>query len=232
MKRLVIGDIHGCYAELMDLFEQAGLTSDDEIIAIGDLVDRGPDSPRVLDFFRSEPRARSILGNHERKHLRSYRKEISAALSQQITRRHQFEEESYRDAIAFMEQLPIFLDLPEARVVHGFFEPNIALEEQKEVVLVGTMSGAGYLQKRYPKPWYELYNGDKPIIVGHHNYLRNGKPLIYQDRVFGIDTGCCHGGRLTGLILPDFQIVSVPSRKNYWSQVKRMPENRRLATKP
>jgi serine/threonine protein phosphatase 1 len=231
MKKLVIGDIHGCYTELMDLLDRAGLTSEDEIIAVGDLVDRGPDSPRVLEFFRSHPQARSLLGNHERKHLRSYRKEISPALSQQIARQ-QFGEERYREAIAFMETLPIFFEFPEALVVHGFFEPDIPLEEQREVVLVGTMSGDGYLQKRYPRPWYELYTGDKPIIVGHLDYLRNRQPLIYQDRVFGIDTGCCHGGALTGLLLPDFRIVSVPSRKDYWSEVKGRYEDLRLESAP
>lgn len=182
MKQLIIGDIHGCYAELIDLLDRAGITSDDEIIAVGDLVDRGPDSPRVLEFFRNNPRARSLLGNHERKHIRSYRKEIPPPLSQQIARR-QFGEERYPEAIAFMETFPIFLELPEALVVHGFFEPNVRLEEQREVVLVGTMSGEGYLQKRYPRPWYELYTGDKPIIVGHLNYLGNGQPLILKTAV-------------------------------------------------
>lgn len=225
MKQLIIGDIHGCFAELIDLLDRAGITSDDEIIAVGDLVDRGPDSPRVLEFFRNNPRARSLLGNHERKHLRSYRKEIPPSLSQQIAR-EQFGKERYLEAIAFMETLPIFLELPEVFVVHGFFEPNVRLEEQREVVLAGTMSGGGYLQKRYPRPWYELYTEDKPIVVGHLNYLGNGQPLIYHDRVFGIDTGCCHGGTLTGLLLPDFRIVSVPSRKNYWSEIKRSSEDR------
>ncbi len=48
MKRLVIGDVHGCYEELLDLVDRAGLAEGDEIIGIGDFVDRGPDSPKVL----------------------------------------------------------------------------------------------------------------------------------------------------------------------------------------
>ncbi|MBZ0286288.1 MAG: metallophosphoesterase, partial [Anaerolineae bacterium] len=79
MRTLVIGDIHGCYAELQTLLEQAALTSDDQIIAIGDLVDRGMDSKAVLEFFRTTPNARSIQGNHERKHVRSFRGEIAPA---------------------------------------------------------------------------------------------------------------------------------------------------------
>ncbi|MBI4864540.1 MAG: metallophosphoesterase [Candidatus Riflebacteria bacterium] len=49
-KRLLIGDIHGCFRELQDLLDEAGLAESDEIIALGDIVDRGPDSVRVLDF--------------------------------------------------------------------------------------------------------------------------------------------------------------------------------------
>ena len=53
MKRLIIGDIHGCYSELQDLIKKADLTSQDEIIALGDIVDRGPESPEVLSFFKN-----------------------------------------------------------------------------------------------------------------------------------------------------------------------------------
>mgnify|MGYP006212485299 CR=1 FL=1 len=49
MPSLVIGDIHGCYDELLALLDKAALGADDEIIAIGDMVDRGPKSAQVLD---------------------------------------------------------------------------------------------------------------------------------------------------------------------------------------
>lgn len=67
-RRLVVGDIHGCHAELLDLLAAAALSDDDEVIAVGDIVDRGPDSLRVTDFLASRPRATSVMGNHERKH--------------------------------------------------------------------------------------------------------------------------------------------------------------------
>jgi len=79
--RLLIGDIHGCYDELQALLDLAGLSGDDEIIALGDIVDRGPATPQVLEFFQTQPNARSLMGNHERKHLRSFRGETKAARS-------------------------------------------------------------------------------------------------------------------------------------------------------
>jgi len=218
MRQLIVGDIHGCYAELCDLLDQAGLSPDDEIIAIGDLVDRGPESPQVLDFFRRQPNARSLMGNHERKHVRSLAGELQPALSQMIMRDQLGA--AYSAAVDYMRGLPHWLELPDATLVHGFFEPGVPVAEQHPQVIVGTLSGDAYLRERYAQPWYALYDGAQPLIVGHHDYLRNGQPLVYQDRVYGLDTGCCTGGRLTGLLLPNFQLLSVASRANYWEQVR------------
>ena len=231
VKRLIIGDIHGCLAELNDLLDAAGLAADAEIIAIGDIVDRGPDSPAVLEFFQETPNAQSLIGNHERKHVRSRRGEIRPALSQLIARR-QIGEDDYEEACRFMESLPCFIELPEAILAHGFFEPGLPSADQRETVVVGTLSGEHYLAKQYDRPWYELYDGDKPLIVGHHDYLRNGDPLIRDDKVFGIDTGCCHGSRLTGLLLPDFRIVSVPSRRDYWTELQQQYADIRYSATP
>jgi len=220
MKRLIIGDIHGCYAELQDLLAKAGLSSSDEIIALGDVVDRGPDSPRVLEFFREQPNARSLRGNHERKHVRSFAGEIRPAVSQRISR-WQIGEAGYAAACGFMDGFDRFVELPEAILAHGFFEPGVALPDQRETVVAGTMSGECYLKRRYDRVWYELYDGEKPLIVGHRDYLASGEPLIWKDRVFGIDTGCCYGGALTGILLPDFRVVSVPSRENHWLKTRK-----------
>lgn len=218
MQRLIIGDIHGCWAELQELIHLAGLAGGDEIIAIGDFVDRGPESHRVLDFFNAQTHTRAIQGNHERKHVRSARGEVKAALSQRITRQQLGD--AYANALAFLESLPLYIELPEAIVVHGYWEPGLSIAEQRETVLAGTMGGEKHLRENYDRPWYELYDGDKPILVGHHDYLRNRQPLVYRDRVFGIDTSCCHGGALTGILLPDFRCVSVPSHADYWRQMR------------
>ncbi len=219
MRRLIIGDIHGCYAELQALLDKAGLAADDEIIALGDIVDRGPDSPRVLDFFTGALAARSLQGNHERKHVRSYQGQVRPALSQIITRA-QISEDRYPAACATMARFPVSLDLPEAILAHGFYEPGAPLAEQRETVLVGTLSGESYLRQAYRWPWYELYDAPKPLVVGHRDYLETGQPLIYRDRVYGLDTGCCRGRALTGLLLPDFQIISVPARGDYWTALQ------------
>jgi serine/threonine protein phosphatase 1 len=214
---LLVGDIHGCHAELLDLVDRAGLGPGDEVLAVGDIVDRGPGGREVLDFFR-RPGAASILGNHERKHLRWSRGELEPALSQRITRLQLGDR--YPDFLAFAATLPLWRELPEALVVHGFWEPGVPLEQQHENVLAGTLSGEHHLNTKYDRPWFELYDDPRPLVVGHRDYRRDGQPFVYKDRVFGLDTGCAHRGRLTGLLLPEFRFVSVPSRADYWSEVK------------
>lgn len=234
MKTLLIGDIHGCFAELQDLLDKAGLAAQDQVIALGDVVDRGPETPQVAAFFRQQPHALTLMGNHERKHIRWARGEVRPA-SSQIISRGQFGE-AYSDALAWMRTLPIYLELPEAILVHGYLEPGLPLEAQAETVVCGTMGGEHRLASHYARPWYELYAGPKPVVVGHHDYLRNGQAFVYQERVFGLDTSCVHGKSLTGLILPDFKLVSAPSRGDHWRQIsgeyKQANKTNRLSPEP
>ena len=220
MRYFIIGDIHGCYDELQDLLAKAALNSDDQIISIGDMVDRGLDSASVIEFFRDTPNADSIMGNHERKHVRWFDDQVEPAASQIITRK-QITEDIYPEVIGFMSDLPHYIDLPDALLVHGFYEPGVPLEDQRETVIVGTLSGEDYLRKRWSWPWYERYDGTKPLIMGHRDYTDKMQVLNYKDRVWGIDTRCVYGGSLTGLMLPGFDIISVPSRGDHWADLQR-----------
>jgi serine/threonine protein phosphatase 1 len=69
MRLLAIGDIHGCLHHLNDLLDWVKPTADDTVIALGDYVDRGPDSRGVLDRLielrKSGLNLVCIRGNHE-----------------------------------------------------------------------------------------------------------------------------------------------------------------------
>lgn len=230
MQTLIIGDIHGCFVEMQELLAAAGLSDGDTILATGDIVDRGPETPEVLQFFATQPNTRSVAGNHERKHIRSFAHEISPALSQVIAKEQIGD--SYPNWVAFMASFPVYIDLLEALLVHAYFEPAIEPENQQIPVLCGHMAGELYLKKKYERPWYELYDRDKPVIVGHHDILRNGQIFVYQDRVFGLDTSCVHGKRLSGLLLPSFRVISVPSRGDHWRQISQKYRRKTAASKP
>lgn len=188
------------------------------MIGIGDIVDREPENPQVVDFFRTIPNTISIVGNHERKHVRAARHEVKLSISQQISQ-VQFGP-AYPKALEWMSDLPLSIELEHAIVVHGYIEPGISLESQNPLVVCGTMGGDHILRQRYDRPWYELYDADKPVIVGHFNYTGTDQPFIYRDKVFGLGTDCVTGKSLTSILLPSFQFVSVPSRGNLWMEVR------------
>lgn len=215
---LIVGDIHGCWDEFRDLLDAAGPGPADRIIAVGDLLDRGPEPRRVLEFFRTTPNAMSVMGNHERKHIAGHEGRVAYALSQRIVV-HDLGDD-YEECVEFFRTLPLYWETPHARIVHAFFEPGVALDRQRDVVLCGTLTGENYLKKKYPKPWYEMYDGP-PIVVGHRNYSGGREPFVHRDRVYGIDTHGYGGGALTGIVLPDFRFVAVRARKDHWAERRR-----------
>jgi serine/threonine protein phosphatase 1 len=64
MQTIVIGDIHGCYAELIELFARVNLVETDLLVSLGDIVDRGADSIKVYDLLKDRPNTIVLMGNH------------------------------------------------------------------------------------------------------------------------------------------------------------------------
>jgi serine/threonine protein phosphatase 1 len=223
-RQIIIGDIHGCYSELLRLLDKISPSESDTVVALGDIIDRGPDSVRVFNLFRNTQNFESIIGNHERKHITGY-----YSYAQEISK-IQFGTE-YPEAINWLEKMPYYREYESAIVVHAAIEPGIPMQKQREDVLCGSSSGEKYLQKKFNgRPWYELYEGSKPIIFGHAVF--EGAPLIYKDMVYGMDTGACHGGHLSAITLPDFKIYSVQSKDNYWLMQKKAWQSKVLSSKP
>src|SRR5436309_11809498 len=65
-RTIVVGDIHGCFDELTELLNLIKLHKNDRVIAVGDLITKGPKSREVLDLFISDRRFSSVVGNHDR----------------------------------------------------------------------------------------------------------------------------------------------------------------------
>jgi serine/threonine protein phosphatase 1 len=64
-RAFVCGDIHGCFSLLENELGQVGFDeSEDRLICVGDLIDRGPESLRALEFLE-KPWFYSVMGNHE-----------------------------------------------------------------------------------------------------------------------------------------------------------------------
>ncbi len=210
MRTIVIGDIHGCYDELLQLLTKVEISDADCLILLGDIVDRGADSVKVYDFLKNRPNTIVLMGNHERKHLRQ-----TLSYAQEIVKL-QFGDR-YDEFIAWISNLPYYYETETAIFVHAAIENGISISQQKEEVLCGCTAGEKYLSKQYQNTyWSEFYTGDKPVIFGHH--VVGDEPLIIDRKVYGIDTGACHGGRLTAIVLPIFEIIQVQAAKDYWQE--------------
>ena len=220
----VIGDIHGCHAELMELLERAGVGADEVIVSVGDVVDRGPEPGAVIDFFRGRAGSVVLMGNHERKHVRGV-----FSYSQQVTRA-QLGDRYARD-VAWMAGLPYHLETDDVRVVHFGCFPGVPLDEVPEDVRAGTTSGEARLKERYgERAWWDFYEEEKPVVFGHAVF--KPEPLVVRDRVFGIDTGACHGGKLTGLRVEERRLYSVPAREDHWKRQRALWQAPVLKTLP
>jgi Calcineurin-like phosphoesterase len=220
-RTVVVGDVHGCRAELEALLGRVGLVSGDHLVMVGDLVVRGPDPAGTLDLLASVG-ARSVRGNHEDRLLRCRAGEAAAGDAQRATMavladRHW----------AFLASLPLWLDLPEhdLRVVHAGVVPGVPIERQARRALMymrGLDRAGEPVEKRGPEVWGARYHGPPHVVFGHN---AQAEPQIHPAAT-GLDTSAVYGGRLTAMVLaagarppPPAErgdvLVSVPAARAY-----------------
>ncbi|WP_329248140.1 metallophosphoesterase [Actinoallomurus sp. NBC_01490] len=223
-RTVIVGDIHGCFDELLELLGEVGLRPDDLLISVGDLVDRGPAPGEVVGFFRDRPNSVVVMGNHERKHVRGI-----FSYAQEITRLQLGDR--YAETVDWMRTLPYYFEDEHVRVVHAAMLPGVPLGDQKEEILCGSTSGERELTALFPGGhWHDHYADAKPVVFGHH--VTGRQPMIRDDRIFGLDTGACHGWNLTALCLPEYTAHSVSAHADHWSKVKVEWQLPVLKTKP
>lgn len=233
MKRtIVIADLHGVYDEALELLDKCQVTSNDRVIFLGDLIDRGFKRWQCIELAMQHE---SILGNHEEKHL-FYRDHPNVEMKPDHAKTWHELSDRHLD---YFESLPLYIKLPEynAAVIHAGVLPNIPIEKQSKQTLLHCQNikppnPKSYWPSKAPSDyqfWTNYWKGPERVIFGHTVF---NKPLITEWAV-GIDTGCVFGHQLTAVILPDWEIVSVPARATYFSSKHRGNiGNRPLKTYP
>jgi predicted phosphodiesterase len=214
---IAIGDIHGCHAEFAELLERVSPAKEDRLILLGDLINRGPDSTKVIDLARAN-NAISLLGNHELR-LLNYRR----------TRDRDFLKENDQETFArlrpedwaYLESMLLTYEVAELNTVfvHGGFLPDEPWQKQPASVVtrVQVIDREGRPRKRADCPegafWADLWSGPPFVVYGH-----TPRSEVYRLKwSLGLDTACVMGGHLTAYILPEKRIVQVKARRRYYS---------------
>ena len=209
-RTIVIGDIHGCFDELTDLLRLIKLKRGDRVIAVGDLIAKGPKNREVLDLFIDDARLSSVIGNQDREIRQYWRGEPVKLTEAQKKAVAQLDFNRDRYA-AYLRSLPFMIDLGSHLVVHAGVRPGVRLKHQMAADLTGLRTMGANPSSKFGLPWYRVYRGRRIVLFGH---WPSDKPRIAR-RAIGLDTGCVYGGRLTGYIIESKQFVSVPARRVY-----------------
>ncbi|ACY97297.1 MULTISPECIES: polynucleotide kinase-phosphatase [Thermomonospora] len=239
----IVGDVHGCRAELEDLLTELGYEIQRDAsgracgarhpagrtaVFVGDLVDRGPDTPGVLRLVMGMVAAGTALcvaGNHEDKLVRALkgrRVKVAHGLAESL-RQLQAEPEDFRDrALAFMDGLISHYVLDGGRLVvahaglkeayHGRASGRV-----RAFALYGETTGETDeygLPVRYP--WANDYRGKAMVVYGHTPVP---EPEWINNTIC-LDTGCVFGGRLTALRYPERELVSTPARRVWYEPAR------------
>jgi protein phosphatase len=239
----VIGDVHGCRTELEELLgelgydvrrDEQGRAADAEhpvgrrAVFVGDLVDRGPDSPGVLRLVMGMVAAGHALcvpGNHENKLvkvLRGRNVQITHGLELTLAQLEQ-EDEAFRSAVEdFCHGLVshYVLDGGALVVAHAGLKESLqgrSSARVRDFALYGETTGETDefgLPVRYP--WANEYRGRAMVLYGH-------TPVPtpeWINNTLCLDTGCVFGGRLTALRYPERELVSVAAAQTYYEPAR------------
>lgn len=228
-RTIIIGDIHGCIDEFTELVHKISYDSEkDRLILLGDLIDRGPDSVAVVKKAR-EMKLECVMGNHEHKFLKWYRSQGSRV---DVYDRVDFYLKLSDEDIQYIANMPTYIELGDAVVVHAGLRPGIRLSDQSKhdmMYLRYTDSDRNYVslktinkfgkEETRARFWTEFWHGPKSVVYGH-NIHSFEDPRIEEVApgvtCYGIDTGCCFGGCLTALIWETKQILQVQARRTYY----------------
>lgn len=232
----IVGDVHGCRDELMELLDLLGHVDENgELrrhpegripVLLGDLTDRGPDSRGTLENARrlTEIGGLVIRGNHDDKllgWLRGKDVEVKAGLDMTIQQLSGTTPEWRRDMADWIATLESHLMLDGGRlaVAHAGIDEEHQGRHTRGAWSMGlygrpVKGGTELDEHGFPmrEDWALTYTGSAVVVHGH---VVHAEPRIVGS-VVAIDTGCVHGGRLTAYRWPEREFVSVPARREYY----------------
>ncbi|MEM6486380.1 MAG: polynucleotide kinase-phosphatase, partial [Pseudomonadota bacterium] len=241
----IIGDVHGCFDETVALLELLGYTVEREsdsgehryrvtpphgrtAFFVGDLVDRGPNSPEVLRLVMDmvdDRVAMCVPGNHDVKLLKKLSgKKVNMAhgLAETIEQLDALPAEFIERIKSFLSDLISHFVLDDGKLVIAHAGMKESFQGRgsgavRSFALYGETTGE---TDEYGLPirynWASEYRGQAMVVYGH-------TPIVepqWLNNTLCIDTGCVFGGKLTALRYPEKELIQVPARAQYYEPVK------------
>jgi bis(5'-nucleosyl)-tetraphosphatase (symmetrical) len=232
-RTIIVGDIHGCIEEFEELIQALKYDKRyDRLILLGDLIDRGPNSPAVVQMARKMD-LECVMGNHEYKFLKWFK---SSGSQSDVYDKSDFYHQLTDDDINYIFRMPTHIKLANNIIaVHAGVKPGISISNQskhdlmylryvdanqntiklKKIATLGKEGAGAHF-------WTEFWYGPESIIYGHHVHSMSEPHIeeIYPGVIcYGLDTGCCFGGHLSAMILETKEIVQVKAKKTYYKSM-------------
>ena len=247
----IIGDVHGCFDELLTLLERLGYevesrTDTDggvgfsaihpegrKAVFVGDLVDRGPGVVKALKLVMSmvaEGSALCVAGNHESKlarKLQGRNVQVTHGLAESLAQLDAESPEFREQVLAFLDGLisHYVLDDGDLVVAHAGIKSEYqgrASARVRDFCMYGETTGE---KDEFGLPiranWAADYRGRATVVYGHTAVVEPA----WLNRTVNIDTGCVFGGKLTALRYPERELVSVPAARVYYEPVRPLAES-------
>lgn len=230
----IIGDVHGCYDELVELLRGLDHTVDEisatvtpangrKLVFVGDLVDRGAKIPQVLKLVMNAVErgvALCVPGNHDVKLMRKLRGrdvQITHGLAESLAQLANEPEEFRRRVAGFIDDLVSHYVLDEGKLVVAHAGMKESMQGRgsgavRDFALYGETTGETDefgLPIRYN--WAAEYRGSAMVVYGHTPVPEPE----WLNRTINIDTGCVFGGKLTALRYPERELISVSAKHTY-----------------
>jgi protein phosphatase len=235
----IIGDVHGCHHELVELLVELGYSvaadgfsaappDGRRAVFVGDYGDRGPDTPSVLKLVMSMAASGAAIclpGNHDVKLVRKLKGrdvQITHGLAESLEQLAAQPEQLRAQAAQFLDGLVSHAVLDDGKLVVAHAGMKQAYQGRssgrvRDFALYGETTGeTDELGLPIRGQWASDYRGVPAVVYGHTPVA---EPEWLNDTI-NIDTGCVFGGKLTALRWPERELVSVPAQRTYYEPVK------------
>ncbi len=187
---IIIGDIHGCYDEFQELLEKCNYQYGDTVISVGDLMDRGPESKKVLSWFYNND-GFVVEGNHDnkfRRWLNGRKVKLKHGLEDTIKEFEGISEQHHDTLLRWMNKWPQIIRVPDVDgkrmyVVHAGLDDRWPVTRQKvETCLYARyLGGKDFFDEEHGVSWYSTLDGSCEVVSGH---MIHDDPFINENAIY------------------------------------------------